>query len=170
MLLPHFHSFRVTPKCHPLRPLKETTTKGTTFLCHSLPGLSRFQITPTTFTQQSKQGTWEVCTELRPPCKPPAGCHSHASISSPSQGQLCRHHRKDGRRQPVLFCFFFLMKNRGCDILVFAETSVFSYKAFFCLALQNSQELIFFSWLLYTVPLLLLHTENIYEGIKTKSG
>jgi len=62
------------------------------------------------------------------------------------------------------------MKNRGCDILVFAETSVFSYKAFFCLALQNSQELIFFSWLLYTVPLLLLHTENIYEGIKTKSG
>lgn len=71
--------------------------------------------------------------------------------------QLCswtRHPGKDsptdllrtlaGRRQ------LGLMKNGSCDIWVFAETDVFSQEAFFCPALK-----LIFSWILYTVPLLL---------------
>lgn len=43
-----------------------------------------------------------------------------------------------------------LMKNGSCDIWFFAETDVFSQEAFFCPALK-----LIFSWILYTVPLLL---------------
>lgn len=84
-------------------------------------------------------GVHRAQTPMQTSCWMPQPCkyiqpQPRAALQTPSEGW----------KTTACFVVVFLMKNRGCDILVFAETSVFSYKAFFCLALQNSQELIFF--------------------------